>query len=104
MLSYVVNYMPEAEGGATVVASHDLLVCIGVPLIGAHIRKAVAHHYIAITYSQAAMNSAADSDTMPEANSIADSNIRRYFPQRTEEWRGRHNNCQDDKLTAFKIV
>ena len=68
--------MPEAEGGATVVASHDLLVCIGVPLIGAHIRKAVAHHYIAITYSQAAMNSAADSDTMPEANSIADSNIR----------------------------
>ena len=67
---------PEAEGGATVVASHDLLVCIGVPLIGAHIRKAVAHHYIAITYSQAAMNSAADSDTMPEANSIADSNIR----------------------------
>ena len=49
MLSYVVNYMPEAEGGATVVASHDLLVCIGVPLIGAHIRKAVAHHYIAIT-------------------------------------------------------
>ena len=68
--------MPEAEGGATVVASHDLLVCIGVPLIGAHIRKAVAHHYIAITYSQAAMNSVADSDTMPEANSIADSNIR----------------------------
>ena len=68
--------MPEAEGGATVVASHDLLVCIGVPLIGAHIRKAVAHHYIAITYSQAAMNSAADSDTMPKANSIADSNIR----------------------------
>ena len=76
MLSYVVNYMPEAEGGATVVASHDLLVCIGVPLIGAHIRKAVAHHYIAITYSQAAMDSAADSDAMPEANSIADSNIR----------------------------
>ena len=44
--------------------------------MGVHIHNAVAHHYIAITYSQAAMNSAADSDTMPEANSIADSNIR----------------------------
>ena len=36
----------------------------------------MAHHYIANTYSHPAMNSAADSDTMPEANSIADSNIR----------------------------
>ena len=36
----------------------------------------MAHHYIANTYSHPAMNSAADSDTMPKANSIADSNIR----------------------------